>query len=1729
MKDITTALMQQFRREHKAARRYMALLLALALLTSLFVNWQLHSVGIAQTADYQCGEIEHQHTAECYEKVLVCGYEEGEPEDWNATKPDDSAFPDADYGVEQSEADIAAYSAEPEPEYIFVPHQHTDDCYQEVKTLTCYEEEHVHTDDCFDPEDGSLICDLFEHTHDDSCYSIEYELVCGMEEGELVEEPNPDYVPVDEEAFAVFDDAVALQPVVDDSSLDTPVHHHTDACYEEVLVCGLPEHHHTVNCLSDPLADMEDEETWSAKTNVVLTGAWADDLTAVAKSQLGYQQSERNFKLDDEDQTTVRHYTRYGAWYGNAYGAWDVMFLSYCLNYADVPQTTVPQRAGVQALRSDLRGSEWLKAAAEVELVPGDIVFYNSITTETVAVEEDAPQIMDDSADADIALLSLEPAAAEPQTEERTVSTETVGIVSDVDADTGTLTVISGDVDGKVAEVSLRADEITDVIDLAAAHKAQEEGERAEPDGVEPAGDEETSLVIWATGPVSQVSPYAVALLSDEAADDVSTAAETVKSLDRHITSITFQKESGTGSQKQWTDIPEGETVKDGDTIQLVVNFKLPDGTFPSGSGTMTYQLPGGLKLDKKIETDVIIDVATGNSMGTYSIDTNGLVTMNFTGIGRGAAFDGKLTFKAKADLATAPDGKISFGNNMELQVTKKDPDLSIKKELTNYQDKGVSWWSNENRGYYAYWKVTVSTKNGSGGTVKISDKITGFPGKHNTTDIPITLWKVAADGVQTRLTVGNDPYQYTVSADGSELSFAALPELNEGEKYILYYATKAADEDLKAMYGTGKPNIMYNTAAAETDTVKTVSSGEKRITYNRNIIQKTGVLNADGLIEWTVVVRAPLDGPTDFLKDYTFQDVLPGNVTLSGEINVQIEGAQTTYVTMKPEDMKGGIKLSELSDNAKTAYRFTITYKTTVPTDGSASVTNRAYIADNLWAEDTVPVSQGIWKLTKTHNRTDNNNIAYWDLSAVNATGADHFELTDTIGNTTDGSDRHYAIASELQKAIEDGLTLYLTGSNSTLNYAQVEKYLTITYFDAFNNKVDANDANTHVLSFTVAVKKAEGDDSIAVRQMVLKDVPTHEVRSGKPEGADWIFTNNAKITQDGSTKASDSAEDVYRSSVFEKSVAIDGKRQDYITGDTTVNYDDVKDQKLLYRIRLVTTGTETGEIVIEDALPDGTELTVNGDKIRLYVDNKQYGWYESSRWSLDRYNKQTNKLTVHVYDCNDGKQHVIELLYEVSFKNDSRWKDLFTSDVLYENSAKLRGSDKSAAIKTTVHKNISPLIKTGKQLKDKNGNWTNNVTYKVIINPSAQKLGTTGTLKLRDKAEIIRGNSFYGHNVRLYRYERDKDVSSLTQVDEGLYHIDDPEGEYWLCMTVPDGVALLLQYDIEFDPGNFTDPKLSNTVQLEGVAQGTAEDVNFKTNESSVQITRGQLVIHKMDAETSKFLPDAEFTIDSYNKNLGEFEKFMSGTTGANGELTFSFTSAEQTLSPNVLYRLTETKAPDNYILDSTPKYLFFYEKGADPKEAFKTALGDTPITDHDKTVTVDDVTFGCSTNTTQLTVKNTYNQLSVYKYWQSAADGKPLANADIPAKSIQVQLYRYTAGQTAASAVPVDTQELNKDNGWSFTWSGENQIPAADEKGKKYCYFVKEVTTGNWVTEINNNNGIQTGKIFITNKVYSGYVLPSTGGMGTVPFAAVGGMLTVGAALLLAKRKKHEEKGE
>ena len=1729
MKDITTALMQQFRREHKAARRYMALLLALALLTSLFVNWQLHSVGIAQTADYQCGEIEHQHTAECYEKVLVCGYEEGEPEDWNATKPDDSTLLDGDYGVEQSDADIAAYSAEPEPEYIFVPHQHTDDCYQEVKTLTCYEEEHVHTDDCFDPEDGSLICDLFEHTHDDSCYSIEYELVCGLEEGELVEEPNPDYVPVDEEAFAVFDDAVALQPVVDDSSLDTPVHHHTDACYEEVLVCGLPEHHHTVNCLSDPLADVEDEETWSAKTNVVLTGAWADDLTAVAKSQLGYQQSERNFQLDDEDQTTVRHYTRYGAWYGNAYGAWDVMFLSYCLNYADVPQTMVPQRAGVQALRSDLRGSEWLKAAAEVELVPGDIVFYNSITTETVTVEEDAPQIMDDSADADIALLSLEPAAAEPQTEERTVSTETVGIVSDVDTDAGTLTVISGDVDGKVAEVSLHADEITDVIDLAAADKAQKEDRPAAGDiSHEELGEQESALVIW---PISEEELAQYPMMLSAELDETDAAGNQAL----NVTKVTFQKRVG----NTWPDIQQGETVKENDEIRMYVDFTLAPNTFTQLPGTVYYQLPGGLKLENPI-TDGVIRDNSGKEVGSYTIDKDGKVKMTFDDgkINPANAFNGTLMFTARANYSSSKDGLITFGNNISLKIQEPVPDLNVTKGFAENV-----MWSDAEGNFYIYWKVTVTTKNGSGGKVDIRDVLTQtgrLPSSFDPTNSngPVSITRYDAAGAEKPLT-GEYSGTYEISTDGNELSYTGLPKLQAGERYELRYVTKITAADLENAKVNNTPNVMHNTAYAKAGKIE--RSKSEQVSFLNTMIVKKGNLNSSGLIDWTVTIKAPHDDNGGFLKDYVLTDkILRDDVRIFGDITIKSNNGNTE--TFTPEEFKTGYKLSRVDSNAHT---YTVTYQTTAPASGGI-VENQAKITRGeendkieFTANARVNVQVGQWSLTKTHVRNDEDGKAYWTIEASNTTGAQTFELWDTIGATTNSAGQtvtgttHYAYAAELQAALESesGMTLHLANGNK-LSYAQAQEkgYLGgITYYDADGNVVPATDRTTPIMKMCVPVDTSK-DSTVRVTQVVLAEIPTHEDLSSIPQGDAWTFHNNAEVIQ-GSNKVPASATDIrHGKSIFTKEVSTDG--QTYAQGSQTVNYDVNAEHRLYYKITLVTTADGNGNIKFSDELPKNTTFTAKEQYNTLRIDGKPNAWSGGgNQWNLS-YNSTDHMVTITVSKLASGREYKIEYLYSVAFDTDPGWDDLLTAKREYENTARWGSSeDKTATTTTTVTRKVEPLTKTGEQQKN-SGEWSNRITYTVIINPEGVTLGNGETLDLKDvmTVDTDSGASFYGSNIKLYFYDHGKSVSEMKLVPKGLYTLLEPTEEAWLHMMVPDCRPLLLQYDCIIANNN-NEPVLSNTVSLNQYKK--EQKLQFYTNESSVTVSSGQLVIKKVDGTTLEPLEGATFTLTPYDSENHTFKEnaSMSGTTNASGEQVFHITDGA--VLPYVLYRLQETDAPTGYIKDSTPRYVFFYEKGKEggktPTEVYQQCIGTAPVQDGETTVQAENVTFGTTTGATTLTVKNTYNQLTVQKYWLSAADGKPLANeADIPQESIRVQLYRHKAGGTPeAYGAQV---ELSKTNKWSYTWEGTD-IPAVDTGGQKWYYSVKELDTGLWKTtySANNDKDIQTGTIYITNTIYSSYVLPSTGGMGTVPFAAVGGMLTVGAALLLAKRKKHEEKGE
>lgn len=129
--------------------------------------------------------------------------------------------------------------------------------------------------------------------------------------------------------------------------------------------------------ISVPCALREEETAsgWAKSAYIQKTGVWADDLLSVAKTQLGYRESERNFIIDSKGETFG--YTRYGDWYGAKYRDWCAMFVSFCLNYADVPADYFPREASSQDWIGELKYLNLYEKANEYTPAPGDLIFFD--------------------------------------------------------------------------------------------------------------------------------------------------------------------------------------------------------------------------------------------------------------------------------------------------------------------------------------------------------------------------------------------------------------------------------------------------------------------------------------------------------------------------------------------------------------------------------------------------------------------------------------------------------------------------------------------------------------------------------------------------------------------------------------------------------------------------------------------------------------------------------------------------------------------------------------------------------------------------------------------------------------------------------------------------------------------------------------------------------------------------------------------------------------------------------------------------------------------------------------------------------------------------------------------------------------------------------------------------------------------------------------------------------
>ena len=487
------------------------------------------------------------------------------------------------------------------------------------------------------------------------------------------------------------------------------------------------------------------------------------------------------------------------------------------------------------------------------------------------------------------------------------------------------------------------------------------------------------------------------------------------------------------------------------------------------------------------------------------------------------------------------------------------------------------------------------------------------------------------------------------------------------------------------------------------------------------------------------------------------------------------------------------------------------------------------------------------------------------------------------------------------------------------------------------------------------------------------------------------------------------------------------------------------------------------------------------------------------------------------------------------MSVSDDPSWKNPSVGKLTYTNTA--TWGELTETTTTTVTRDVEQVKKTGWQDP---GN-DRKLHYQVVINPAHEDLSAGQTraekIELWDNISTTNGAIATGdvNSVKLYFYDYDETVGVTTgkEVPRNMYRILEADKNGWLHMEIPNMAAMILVYDCNVKDGSAAASyQVSNTVTLSNGSKSSDSGITYQVK-ADATATTAQFVLRKKDSYSGVSLKGAEFTIFQYDTVSGRFVPWTGNSTGTlttdkNGQASLAVldSKTESCLHPDVLYKLVETEAPTDYQLDDTPHYLLFRNNASaeNEQQAFAKAPdqadGTTTLTVDGETVNLNsNVQVGSDAGTTTAEYSNVYSNLTVRKFWLDADTRQPVEPA---VDSIRIKVWQYTDNDKDRTLFA--EADLTAHNDWTWSEPGD-KLPLTDGKGNAYHYLVEEVTTGNWNVYIDNND-VQTGNITIRNYVYTGYELPSTGGMGTAPFGVLGGALAAAAALLLVRKRKQNE---
>lgn len=919
--------------------------------------------------------------------------------------------------------------------------------------------------------------------------------------------------------------------------------------------------------------------------------------------------------------------------------------------------------------------------------------------------------------------------------------------------------------------------------------------------------------------------------------------------------------------------------IKDGTTVAIHMDFALnntdPDdpavGDHVAGK-TYTMQLPSVLAM-KQSSSGVLSAV---QDLGTWAIDTNGLLTVKFSDSAddgltdRTGGADASSTFsKSKFDNSGSTTIPFTIGTNTVNLPVKVLPTVtpvvpSILKTGKYNSDGTITW------------KVTVNSGNDGYNNGLTDVIVTDTLGPNQTFNSnPAPTW--GGTNILPGTGSGDTPPYY--EASGQTITFH-LGNMAHDQAPIIQFTTTATNIGDKPVFPATA--LQYsNTAVLGATEIPSASQPTVTATVGGSDIKwitKSGAdTKVNGLtqsIDWTVTVNPGGKGTVPAGAYVT--DTLDSNLTIDTTTIKWSSGSSP--ISSDPADAKGYYEINgqtlTVHFNSDVTAEETVTFKTTVNAayynGNNGKFSNQAFLhlnTDSTGSNNVTGVGTGSSVIAKSGTGYDAvNHLATWKITVnSNKVAINNPIVTDTIGNY-----QKFSSISAKQKS-------KATGLDEDISLVQ---------------KTSAEENPTPI--YNTFVVNADKTVTIYLNDFAAGDSPVVLTLVTEVTDKDYYASNDTKTVYNSvDLKSSNnvgggvSAPQTTPSTVITKAASYDYTSKT-ITWTVTVNQNQMA----------------MANAEVTDYIPTNLQLVgdVTVNTIPIYGTGTQY-------YNIDSNNKLTVKL---------GN---ISTTQTIVFK--TRIPDAYfaanNSGLSFTNTATLTTSDNTVVSNPAKQDVKHSVVEKSGAFDDDN----NTIAWTVLINKNqipTSALLKSGTTSVTLTDQLQDGLELDPSTVKLYPLT----VGSTGTLTKGTAITLDPTQNIvynsqtrLLTFTFPSGTDFSKAYELDFVTDVTKSGNYVNSISLNGAVsdpQNTAGTISVSASQASAWADgkpRGQVIVKKQDKVTGAVLAGTEFGL--YVKGTSAAKRVI--ITDNSGEAVF------KNLTQGVEYTIKETKAPTGYQLDSIP----------------------------------------------------------------------------------------------------------------------------------------------------------------------------------------------------------------